>query len=262
MRTRLIGTAAIAAALALCLGQAAASAAVVATHTSKFLAGYSLQGNGGDRFRDLRMTVTVPSETSAVAPQSVVDGLTQATSVNGGTENGIGFVFDASAAVCLPGQWTLEYAADISVGSPMPIPPGSLAPLLDGGSPVCLNAGQSWYIEVFYNTKSHFAHFLAGPSGSNSDTLADVPDGGYHNFYSGGFGIDTTDGTQAANLTLGPAGAFGNVSVTQYNGHRRLADTLNTGQWTGTVSGGAPSVANPVTLTPSALGSGFTVSAP
>lgn len=244
------------------LAASAAGAAVVSTHTSQNLAGYSLQGNGGDRFRDLRQVVTIPAFTSAVAPQTVVDGMTQAASVNGGVENGMGFVLDASAGVCNSDQATLEYAADVVVGSPMPIPPADLSVLLDGGAPVCLNPGQSWYNEIYYNASSHFVHFQAGPSSGDQDTLADVPDGGYHNFFSGGFGIDTTSGTGASELTTGSAGSFGTVAVTQYNGVKHSLSSLNSGKWVGTVSGGAPSVANPVTLTPSALGSGFGVTAP
>src|SRR5580692_8094192 len=64
----------------------------IGSTTSQNLAGYSLNGNGGDRFRDIRAEVTVPSESGAVPGQAVVTGITQAASVNGGTENGLGFV--------------------------------------------------------------------------------------------------------------------------------------------------------------------------
>lgn len=235
---------------------------IIGDSTSQNLAGYSLNGNGGDRFRDIRAQVTVPAESGAVPGQAVVVGLTQAASVNGGTENGIGFVWDASSTTCLAGQWTLEDAADVSVGSPMPIPPADLSALLSGGSDICLTGGQSYALEIYYNAKSHFVHFIAGPSFSDTNTLADVSDGGYHNFYSGGWGIDTTSGADAATLTSGPAGLFGSVAVTQYNGKRHNADTRNDEQWVGTVSGGAVSVSNPETLTPSPLGAGFAVTAP
>jgi hypothetical protein len=234
----------------------------IGSTTSQNLAGYSLNGNGGDRFRDIRAEVTVPSESSAVPGQAVVVGITQAASVNGGVENGLGFVWDASSTTCLAGQWTLEDAADVNVGSPMPIPPADLSALLSGGADVCLTGGQSYALEIYYNSGSHFVHFIAGPSFSDTNTLADVPDGGYHNFYSGGWGIDTTSGADAATLASGPAGTFGAAAVTQYNGKRHALDTRNTEEWIGTVSGGSVSVSNPETLTPSPLGAGFAVTAP
>jgi hypothetical protein len=230
--------------------------AVVGASTSQFLAGYSLRGNGGDRFRDLRATITVPAETpSSALAGTVGDGIVQATSVNGGIGNGIAPVFDASGSTCNSNQWTLEYAADQPVGATMPILPSALSPLLDGGADVCLGGGapSSEYVEIFYSTSSHFAHFQAGPSSTNQDVLADVPDGGYHNFYSGGWGTDTTTGTAAAALTTGSVVLVSNAQTTQYNGHKKNISQLNLEQWVGTETGGAPSVSNPVTLSPTGV---------
>jgi hypothetical protein len=239
---------------------------VVGDGTSQNLAGYSLRGNGGDRFRDLRATITVPAETSAVPAGTVGDGVVQATSVNGGIENGVAPVFDLAGSTCNANQWTLAYALDVTEGAAMPIPPGSLTPILDGGSNVCLGGGltSTEFVELFYNSKSHFEHIQAGPTSSNQDVLVDLPDGGYHNFFSGGFGTDTTNGTAAAQLTNGSVVQVTGASVTQYNGHRRTIASLNLEEWIGTVTGGAPSVANPITLQPSAVSAAgtFTVTAP
>jgi hypothetical protein len=239
---------------------------VVGDGTSQNLAGYSLRGNGGDRFRDLRGTINVPAETSAVPAGTVGDGIVQATSVNGGIENGVAPVFNLPGSTCHTDQWTLAYALDVTEGAAMPIPPGSLTPILDGGSNVCLGGGlpSSEFVELFYNSKSHFEHIQAGPSAANQDVLVDLPDGGYHNFFSGGFGTDTTNGAAAATLTTGSVVQVTGASTTQYNGRKRNISSLNLEEWIGTLTGGAPSVANPITLQPSAVSAAgsFTVNTP
>jgi hypothetical protein len=236
---------------------------IIGEHASAFLAGYQLAGNGGDRFRDVRALITVQNESGAspaVPADSLVAGFTQAVSINGGFQNGLGLVWDDPAG-CGAGQWTLEAGEGTTSGPPMPLPASDLSPLIQFGAPVCLAAG-SEFGEIYYNSKSHFVHFIAGPSQSATNTLADEPDGGYHNFYSGGFGVDTTNGTVASDLVSGLAGGLGAAAVTQYNGKQHALDSRNTEEWIGTVSGGSVSVSNPETLTPSVLGAGFAVTAP
>ena len=265
-----LGVTAAAAALTL-LGQTAASAMIIGDPTSDHLAGYQLVGNHGDRFRDARAQVHVPTETSAVTADSLVAGFTSADSINGGFETGIGLVYDDPAAApdCTATQWVVEAGTGNVGATPMPLPTSDLAPLLRFGHDICVNGGGSRYLETFYNKDSRYVHFREGPSVSNNDQVgtAAFPNGqyiGYHNFLTVGFGVDTTNGTVAGNVTSGTVTRQTGVKVTQYNGRSRQISTLNVEQWLGTVTGGAPSVLNPRTLIPGPLtaGSAFTVSAP
>jgi hypothetical protein len=260
VRLTKIAAAAAVAALPLFGLAAPAGASNIGTAYSTHLSGYQLVGNGGDRFRDAHAQVTAPAETPAVAADSLVDGFTSGDDINGGFETGIGLVFNdtAHAPSCHTDQWVVE-AGSGNVGvNPMPLPTSDLSPLLRFGMPVCVNGGSSRYLETYYNASSHFIHFLEGPSAANNDEVLRY-NVGYHNFYTVGFGVDTTNGTVASNLTSGSVAGLGTAHVTQYNGHKRLIDTLNVEEWVGTLTGGAPSVANPVTLQPTGLGAGFSV---
>lgn len=237
--------------------------ASVGTVTSDHLAGYQVNGNGGSRYRDLRYTVTVPAENPAVPADTVAVGIALQHSVaDGGYTAALALVWDDPASTCGPSSWALEAGTGTVGPAPAPLPVSSLTPLNFLGSNVCVAGGGSEYLEIFYRVPSRFVHFIAGPSASNSNVLRETF-AGYHNFYSAGAGVNTTSGADAATLTSGSLAAFANGRVTQFNGHHRGFRYPNLLTYIGTVSGGAPSVANPVTLQPSGFsaGSAFRVTA-
>jgi hypothetical protein len=259
----LVSAVIVAAGVAGTAGAATHPNASVGVTTSDHLAGYQLNGNSGTRYRDIRYSVSVPDENPAVPADAVAVGVALQHEVSdGGFTAALALVWDDPASSCGSDSWVLEAGTGTVGPSPEPLPVSSLHPLTFLGHDVCVWGGTSQYLEIFYRPSSRVVHFISGPSVSNSNVLEEDHIG-YHNFYSGGTGVTTTNGFGAASLTSGSLAAFSSGRVTQYNGHKRGFRYPNLLTYVGTETGGAPSVLNPVTLQPSAFstGSAFAITA-
>jgi hypothetical protein len=257
---------------------------VVGTNYQSNLAGYQVFGNGSQKYNEVRGTVTLPaSENSTVAGGTVAIGMIMQEDVNGGQTAGMGFVYNAkaldSSITCSSTQWTLMAgtAFDNPIG---PIPLDDLDALLNDsavpvGSPdyICLNGGQSYYLEIHYSTHDHTVAFLAGPNEFNDvSQLLTVQCRAFDGFENPAIGTfvdsgleDLTDGSVQGSWTRDgltqPAGfntKFGKA------GARIPFAYPSTQLVESTVSGGAPTPGNVLTLFPSAFGTGasFSVSVP
>ena len=253
-------------------GPAYASATPAGTYYSENLAGYAgtsvLQG-----LNDIRATIHVPSEsTSTVPDQTVAGGLTLATGINGGDALGIGLVWNAKggSGACTEADdantWELEYTNSVKIDTPAlePVPLNLLTELPVGGQPVCLAGGSSYYLEMYYSTFHHVVDFIAGPQEfTNENVLASI-DHVHGVFFAAGAGVDTTSGTDAADLTTGTLASFSRVGLDNLydtanprSGTKRITfAAATTYAFVGTETGGSPSVSNPQTLTPGSFGSG------
>jgi hypothetical protein len=257
-----------------------ASATPAGTYYSENLAGYAatsvLEG-----LNDIRATIHVPSEsTSNVPDQTVAGGLTLATGINGGDALGIGLVWNAPGGTgkCTEAgdanTWELEYTDSVKTGTPAlePVPLNLLTVLDVGGSPVCLTGGTSYYLEMYYSTYHHSVAFIAGPQEFTNENVLATIDHVHGVFYAAGAGVDTTSGTDAADLTTGTLASFTRVGLDNLydtanpkSPTKRITfDAATTYSFVGTETGGSPSVSNPQTLTPGPFGSGssFSVTVP
>jgi hypothetical protein len=278
---------AMVAGLSLAAGLATAGTAV-ATHYNVPLAGYVVQGNGLQPYSDVRSDlVDLPNLGTAVEPDSIAVGVAMGEDFStGGQVFGLGAVWDdTSHAVCNAGQYTVEDGAAFDSSSPQPVPVDELEPVTDGGSPICLNPGQSQWFELYHSTGLREIDVITGPTEGDSDVV-DVFTSLHHfpiaaDFRDPAIGLTTTTG-QSQNIPTGTTFYFGGAGHGGVgNGLTLLRDneagasqvrvTLanqNLGAYIGTegipTSTSPPSVSNPETLTPSGFGSGssFTVVAP
>lgn len=287
IRTTFLTSAALAGALAIAGTASAATAlphpagVIGGTVYTQTLAGYAGGSNGNVHSDDARATVTLPSQAETGAPIGVdhlVIGIAQQQSEVAASDTfGIGWVWDSSLTVsgtgCLASQYTLAYTGSAFTENPgTPVPPASLTPaqrfdpVTSTFGPVCANGGSTSYLELQYNSKTHQEHYFEGRAW-NQKTLFDMDYAGYEPMIQVGVGVSTTTGAAAGALNLGSVASFTNARVTERTGKHanKPLDALNLLLYEGTLSGGAPSVVNPLTLTTTAItpaGSSFSVVAP
>jgi hypothetical protein len=264
---------------AMAFGASAASASVTKHVFTDYLAGYATTANGNTHVDDVRATVVLPSqaETGTTIPaNTLVAGIAQQQSEVSASETfGIGWVWDDTGSTCGSNAWALAYTNGGVTSPPgVPVPPGSLTlaqqfdPVTLTFGDVCQTAGLS-YLELQYDVTTHHLHFLAGVAWNNDTEIANVSVGYVPDLVAGA-GLDSTHLSGAtADLNTGTVAIFTSARVTTRHGHNLSLDALNVAQYEATQHGGAPSVANPSTLTVSGITgprgrgtSSFTVSAP
>ena len=229
-KRKLFATAAglvIAGGLGLAAGAVPAHAAATpaGTYYSEYLGGYAatsvLQG-----LNDVRATIHVPSESGSTLPSgTVAGGMTLSAGINGGDAVGIGLVWNGEVpsltgapSDCYgadePNTWELAYTNkvyDTDALHPVPLP--DLTELQVAGQPVCLTGGSSYYLEAYYSTYRHSVAFIGGPQEfTNENVLATI----YHVhsvFYAAGVGVDTTAGSDAADLLPGTLASFTRIGL-------------------------------------------------
>ncbi len=287
-KTILAGAAAAALALGGASLAASADAAQVAAHYSQFLAGYALQGNGVNGYNDVRGTVTVPAGTevtgvAGTTPDAIAVGIALGANVStGGHTFGLGLVWDDNRttyaptgadylptsdftpSTCAADQWTVEYGRIDNGTGPAPVPTADLVPLIDFGSDQCVDAGDSYYLEMYESTGHANLAFIAGPTESDNDELADLT-GVHGGFKDPGVGITTTSGPDAATLNASDIlASYTRVGIDELLGggthaptKRLTFDAPNYGEYTGTTtSSGTLGGGNVITLQPSSFGVG------
>ncbi len=249
--------------------------------TSQYLGGYEAS-YGTVHLNEVRTNVALPSLTGSGVPKDTIAAgvVLQATPGPGVVPTlAVGWVWDDPAATgCSSTQWALEYGAeDEASGQPVP-PGGDLTPVLTDGHNICVNSG-SEYTEAHWSTSTDEFAIVTSALEVNQTTVALIdPDfgEGYHRsqtFLDAGVGVDTTDGADAALLPTGTKFAFTRDGLTEpagYNvggnaGTRVTLDRFPTTEFLGTENGGAESVTDPATLSPSLLPAGssdFSVTAP
>jgi hypothetical protein len=193
------------------------------------------------------------------AADTIAEGYTIAQSGNAGAaEYGIGVVWNDPAG-CGAGQWTLEGntagAFTVPAGGPVPVPLAALVPLQNFGANVCLSPGAGEALQVFFSPKLHEILFADGSPADNSkstipdETIAAVIHGVTHNFYAAGIGVTTFNGADAALVPTGTLSSFQGAYLEATGSLKPVPfDFENLYAVVGTVSGGAPSVGNPQTL--------------
>jgi hypothetical protein len=291
MRISFAKAAIVAAAVVMAAGGAGAAIAetggvhpnvVVDTNYQENMAGYQVFGNGLQDYNEIRGTVTLPSsENLVVDPDTVAIGMIMQQDVDGGVTAALGFVYDAGgSSKCASDQWTLM-ANTGTPSTPGPIPLSALDLLTNESavpasspSDICLNDGQSYYLEIHYSTHLHEVAYVAGPSefGDNSDIGSDnISAGtGFQNPAIGTFinapGLtDLTDGSVQGSWTRDgltqPAGFNSKFGAA---GARIPFSYPSTQLVESTEDGGVPTVSNLLTLVPSAFGAGasFSVTVP
>lgn len=291
----LTGLAALTAAVGLCLGTAGAASAAVrpaaaspgvvigGTVYTDYLAGYASTSNGDTHMDTVRSYIDLPSQATTGTPvpdDTLVVGIAQQQSeVAPSTTDGIGWVWNDSAAiggdpVDCTNAWALAYGYGFTDLPGVPIAPGSLTlaqefnPVTLTFGPVCMPSGESW-LQLQYDHKTRRLKFYEGTAWYQNTEIADVHVG-YQPMLVAGAGLDSTHGSGAtADLNTGTIAAFSSARVITRGGANRSLDFYNIRKYDGTLTGGAPSVANPLTLTTSAVtgpsGSGtsaFVIAAP
>jgi hypothetical protein len=236
---------------------------VLATLYSTHLAGHITTGT--NRLGEATVNIAhLPDLTAYTGPPgTIAAGITIAQNSNGGTEFGIGVVWDDPASTCLPNQWTLAAnPVPYLATGPVPVPIAALAPLMNFGADVCLSPGAGQTVQVFYATRYHEILFANGTT-PGTEITALVVHNVFHSWFATGLGITTTNGADAAQLALGTV-AFFNGAYIGYVGSLTLHPFNSESLYAveGTVTGGAPSVSNPLTLVNGASGINWTVSVP
>jgi hypothetical protein len=266
-----------------------------ANDTSTFLAGHATRGNGLIKFyTGWAQLVDLPNPGSAVPPDSLVQGIAISKSdVNSGPTYGLGAVWDDTIhSTCGAGMWTMEGSTSPytpPVGAPEPVPAANLTPLTEDGGPICLSPGSSEFIRPNLNNRHHLLDYIVGPSEGDNDIVNTAPiHTSFSSFAGVGEGVSTCNsdgvlvddfaacpGTVAQDITTGSVFSFNSFAVGILLGHGHTShqavgnpsSNVNYATYTGTQTGGAPSVSNPITLTPSGFtridyGSYNTVTAP
>lgn len=243
---------------ALALPASAATAAhphvVIGQAYTKDLAGYEVTGNGLKAYNDARATFTMePGSTSNSAvflqESSILGGFTvEEALVQGTVTNG-----------CPTDQWAIEGAAGFTAAGPLTI--GSLN-VLPGDT--CVAAGVPYYLEVHYSTLHNEIAYLAGPNEFNDvNVLWENPLPFHPVFYAPAIGVHFTAASLPTENT--PQACWTRVGLTQLLSPHALKGgtngrlTLNaesTTEVSATVSGGSPTVSNPVYLNDTAMGTG------
>jgi len=262
--------------LALVAGQAGAG--VTGNVYTDYLAGFSGAINSATHNDDVRAILSAPAQGETGAPipaDTLVMGIAQQQSqVAPSRTFGIGWVWDSTHTVggvgCGVNQYQLEYTAGSFTESPgVPVAPSLLTPaqqfdpvLLTFG-PVCSDDPAGSYLELRYNVRTHLLHFIEGAAWNNSVEFA-TKYVGYQSMLVFGGGIDTVHLSGAASdLNNGSVAAFTSAKTTTRGGKIRNWSFYNLTRYQGTLHGGLPSVANPLTLTTSGLAStAFDVMAP
>ena len=281
----LAGASAAMASSALVHGGSVKPLATVASHYSVPLAGYVVQGNGLQPYSDVRSdVVNLPNPSSAVTADTLAVGVAMGENFStGGQVFGVGAVWDAAGpSTCLSDQYTVEDGAAFDPSSPLPVPVAGLNPVLDGGSQICLNPGDSFWFELYHRTAAHGQiDVIVGPTEGDSDVVTTFTHLGPFpiaaDFRDPAIGLTTTTG-QSENIPTGTTFTFGGegqggvgngltlIENNKIDAHQERVTLANQnlGDYIATVNGAAPSVANPQTLTPSGFGGGssFSVSAP
>jgi hypothetical protein len=279
----LAGASAAMASSALVHGGSVKPLATVASHYSVPLAGYVVQGNGLQPYSDVRSdVVNLPDPSSAVEADTLAVGVAMGENFStGGQVFGVGAVWDDPSSACLSDQYTVEDGAAFDPSSPLPVPVSDLNPVLDGGSQICLNPGDSFWFEIYHSTGLHEIDVIVGPTESDSDVVTTFTHLGpfpiAQDFRDPAIGLTTTTG-QSENIPTGTTFTFGGegqggvgngltlIENNKIGAHQERVTLANQnlGDYIATVNGAAPSVANPQTLTPSGFGSGssFSVDVP
>lgn len=272
----LLGSVGLVTAFALPASASAKPAVQVAIHYSEFLAGHAMQGNGSQAFEAVWGGATVPGEPlpaqGGPADYTVAVGLVMAASpVNPGPTYGLGLVWDGdgttvpggshftAAQTCGSDQWTLMAGFENTALIPGPVAISDMRVLTEFGGPVCVAPSGYLWMKMQQSTKHGVLSFIAGQSENDNDVISQLPTLGLH-FLATGEGVTTTAGSNAADLNTGTLVSFDTWAVTDLASHavgahavNRNALAFNYATYTGTEYGGAPSVADPVTLTPSSF---------
>lgn len=170
--------AAAAAVTSLALPAAAPAAAAVAPHgvikaaATADVAGLQVAGNGlPGAYNDVRATVT-----AAAGSTSNAAAYLQESSTTGGYTAELALVRNTAAC---PGATAYQVEAGTgTVTAPGPLPTAALGAADIGGTVVCVQAGQPFYLEVHYSTLLRTAAFVAGPNEfTDTDVLGQVPAG-------------------------------------------------------------------------------------
>jgi hypothetical protein len=252
----------------------AAGAAVVNTHYSQFLSGYVVEGNGLQPYSNIRAhPVALPDESDLITPvpaNTIAIGVALGQNLStGGHVYGLAAVWDdpsdtVNGIGCNADQWVIEDGSFTSVASPEPVPVVDLFAVNSFGAPICINPGGGQWLELNYSTLHHQVNAIVGPSESN-DNVVDIFHGVFGSFRAPAVGLTATSGADAATLKTGTLANFGGEGVgltkivsNMVGAHQfRVTFTAqNLGRYVGTENGGAPSVANPQTLTPTGFGTG------
>lgn len=278
MRKITLGIAGLVATAGMALMGAGAANAAPAPHFgnvgsfySTHLAGTFLSGNGLVTFAGTWRQFSLPDESAApaypapgsIVPDDVAEGNVLTQYVTGGYAYAEAMVLNDtvhSGACTGSNEYTLEYTPvpyDITatVSNPEPVPASALVPIDSGGSPVvCVAGGGSEFLFVYHSSGHHEVIFLAGPGAHNTNVYAVD----YHQFITlrgGASGVTTTTAGNAGNLVNGNIVASSGVGYYESgHGNSTYADgqnlaRLNYSVMQGTLSGGAPSVTDPETLT-------------
>lgn len=162
-------------------------------------------------------------------------------------------------------QWILEEGSDFKELSGTPVPPTELTPIY-ADQPTdtvltCVAPGTpNYYLEIHNSTLLNTISFDAGYI-EPGDPLVQVDCPFSHfRFHEAGFGMDTTNGADAATIPLGTMFHFNRTGLTTLlqpdlaagaTDSRITFDKYNIQEFIGTQTGAQPSVGNGVTLSPS-----------
>jgi hypothetical protein len=251
-----------------------------------YLAGYATENSGSNHYGDNRVIMSLPSQsaTGTPLPADTYGGgvALQDSAVSTSTETaGVAWIWDASATVspvfsgpgnCGPNAYELEYN-DVphTAASYVPLPTSDLVPAqtvdtLHVGyvKPIC-SSSPDQFIEVA--PRAHdWVDFYEGAAWNDAQQVGAVHVPGYNPWNLAGAGIDTAlfGGTSVAgDLNTGSVAGITNARVNT-NGHNFTYYQYNLVEFEGTLTGGTPSVADPVTLSTSTItpAGNFTISAP
>ena len=167
-----LASAAVILGLALPASAAAAPQGVVRAAATADVAGFQVAGNGlAGAYNDVRATFTEQAGSTSNAAAYL-----QESSTTGGFTAELALV--RGTAAC-PGATSYQVEAGTgTVATPGPLPTASLGTAAIGGTVICVQAGQPWYLEVHYSTLLRTVAFVAGPNEfTDTDVLGQVPAG-------------------------------------------------------------------------------------
>jgi hypothetical protein len=275
----------LAAGLGLGLAAGPASAITTGPQYSQFLAGHVAIGTTA--ISASRTNILNVPDLSAAHPAVPADELAQGTclarTTSGGYEYCIALVWNNPTTAawdsvglpvtapneCLTDQWVLEAGQGLAPGLAEPLLASQLHPVLNFGSEVCLSGGDGIAGQVFFAPKLHEVLFADGNPADNSastvpdETIATVLHSVSGGFYAVGLGLNTTSGAVAAALPTGTVSSFQGAYLERPGSLKPVPfDSQGMFAVEGTVTGGPPSVLNPLTLSNSTSGQSWTVVAP
>lgn len=247
---------------------------------TSYLAGYATENSGDAHFSDMRATISLPSQAASGTPipaNTYGGGVCeQDSAVSLSSEAACeGWIWAATADVggvnCGPGAYELEYGTGDSPSYvPLPVsdlqPAQTINPISLTAQPVCSNAPAGSFMAVDPSMRSGWIQFYEGTAWNNDTDYGALHLGGYNPWNVGGVGIDSAlsgGASVASDLNLGSLATVVNARINDGKANRGLF-TMNVAQFDGTLTGGAPSVADPLTLSTSTINSlnDFTITAP